>query len=146
MIILLFNLKKKRDLMNSVLKIAAIGLLALTTSVAAEKRPTEHAGLTVDNRDAFELAAQIPVMDGYQVRVRQVTMEPGGVVAAHDHKTRPGGFFVVRGSKVVEYRSDGSSAVIAPGTSVLETIDVDHWVINEGTEAHLFVFDIVPVE
>lgn len=132
--------------MKLLTKLTAIGLLAMTTAVAANDRPTEHVGLSVHDRDAFELAAQIPVMDGFQVRIRQVTMAPDGVVAAHDHKTRPGGFFVASGDNVVEYKSDGSSKRIAPGTAVLETVDVDHWVINKGTEALLFVFDIVPVE
>jgi len=132
--------------MKTISKMVAIGLLSVATSAVAHERPVEHSGLVVDKRDAFELGAQIPVMDGFQVRVRQVTMEPGGVVAAHDHGTRPGTFFVVSGDNVVEYRADGSSSRIAPGTAVLESAEVDHWVINEGSEALLFVFDIVPVD
>lgn len=115
---------------------------ALATDAAA---PTENKGLTVFAKDAFELGAQIPAMEGYQVRVRQVTMAPGGVVAAHGHESRPGAFFVVSGDGVTEHRGE-SKTLVAPGTAVLESKDVDHWVVNHGDEAHLFVFDIVPVE
>ncbi len=133
------------------IKQIAIALIAtsLTTTIALshdKKRPTEHKGVSVSDRDALQLGAQIPAMDGFQVRVRKVVVEPGGVVKAHDHSTRPGGFFVIRGDGVAEYRADGSKKIVPAGSAVLEHKKVDHWIINEGSEAEFFVFDIVSVE
>lgn len=122
----------------------AAALVSATVSLA-EQAPTENAGLTVSGQDALPLGAQIPEMEGFQVRIRQVTMEPGAVVAVHEHGHRPGAFFVVSGDGVIEIRGDEKHH-IAPGTAVLESKEVHHWVKNEGDEAHLFVFDIVPVE
>ena len=119
--------------------------LVSATVTLAEQAPTEHQGVSVSGRGALELGAQIPEMEGFQVRIRQVTVEPGGVVAVHGHEHRPGAFFVVSGDGVMEIRGKEKHH-ITPGTAVLESKEVHHWVKNEGDQAHLFVFDIVPVE
>lgn len=107
--------------------------------------PTEHSGLTVSGKNALELGKQIPALDGYQVRVRTVTMAPGGIVKDHGHKSRPGAFYVVKGN-VTEIRGD-KRAQITPGQVVLENYGTQHWVINNSKEdAVLFVFDIVPTQ
>lgn len=126
--------------------LVAVSLTATAALAHDGKRPTEHKGVSVSDRDTLQLGAQIPAMDGFQVRVRKVVVEPGGVVKAHDHSTRPGGFFVVRGDGVAEYRADGSKTIVTAGSAVLEHKEVDHWIINEGSEAEFFVFDIVPIE
>lgn len=127
--------------------IAAILVSAAATAMPAlahSERPTEHKGVEVFARGALALGAQIPAMEGYQVRIRQVKLAPGGVVAAHAHDARPGAYFVVSGDRVVEHRGE-TKTVVAPGTAVLESKEVDHWIVNEGGAAHFFVFDIVPV-
>ena len=135
--------------MNRIAKvIACSGLIAVAgfaTSGYAESPPSEHKGLTVSGKNALSLGKQIAALEGYQLRVRTVVMEPGGVVKNHDHTTRPGAFYVVKG-QVVEHRGKDSK-VIKPGEVVLEDFDTEHWAANTGTtEAVLFVFDIVPVE
>ena len=129
---------------------AAMVAVSLTTSSAFadgdHERPTEHKGVSVSDRAALALGDQIPAMEGFEVRVRKVVVEPGGVVAAHDHTARPGAYFVIRGDGVMEHRSDGSETLVPAGTAVIEGKNVDHWIVNEGSEAEFFVFDIVPVE
>ncbi len=124
----------------------AFAITSTVTFAHDGERPTEHKGVSVSDRNALDLGAQIPAMDGFQVRVRKVVVAPGGVVAAHDHSTRPGAYFVVRGDGVTEYRADGTKTLVPAGTAVLEGKEVDHWIINEGGEAEFFVFDIVVVE
>ncbi len=132
--------------MQRLLQIAFIAILSTANYGVAAERPTEHKGVSVSGKASLPLGAQIPAMEGYEVRIRQVTVEPGGAVKAHAHDTRPGAFFVIRGDSVVEHRADGTKNIVAPGTAVLESADVDHWIINEGSEAAFFVFDIVPIE
>lgn len=136
-------------------KLLAIAIMTATcASVAAEGKipkqlittpPTEHSGLAVSGKNALKLGKQIPAFKGYQVRVRTVTMEPGGIVKNHGHKSRPGAFYVVKG-QVTEIRGDKREKITS-GQAVLESYDTEHWVMNNsGQEAVLFVFDIVPVE
>ena len=132
--------------MRKLLPFALIATLSTAGVGLASERPTEHKGVAVSGQAALPLGEQIPAMEGYEVRIRQVVVEPGGVVKAHAHDTRPGAYYVVRGDGVAEYRADGTKTIVAPGTAVLESKDVDHWIINEGSEAQFFVFDIVPIE
>ncbi len=107
--------------------------------------PTEHSGLSVTGKNALKLGKQIPELNGYQVRVRTVTMEPGAIVKNHGHKSRPGAFYVIKG-EVAEIRGDKYED-IEEGQTIIEDYNTEHWVINNNKkEAVLFVFDIVPVE
>lgn len=135
--------------MFSSIKSTGLGVILSASLLAcgaasAHDGPKEHKGVSVSDRAALELGAQIPAMAGFQVRVRKVVVEPGGVVKQHDHSTRPGAYYVIRGDGVAEYR-DGKKTIVPKGTAVLEDASVDHWIINEGGEAEFFVFDIVPV-
>ena len=126
---------------------AALAVAAAASAApafASAEPPSEHKGVEVFARGALALGDQIPVMEGFQIRIRQVKLAPGGVIAAHAHGSRPGAFFVVSGDGVVEHRG-AEKALVAPGAAVLESAEVDHWIVNEGGEAHFFVFDIVPV-
>ncbi len=72
-------------------------------------------------------------------------MAPDAIVGFHGHLTRPGAFYVAKGT-VVEYRGS-TQTVVGEGEAVLEDIDTEHWVENKsGEPATLFVFDIVPIE
>lgn len=131
---------------NALVFAATCIVMASPLSAIAQTPPTKHKGIvSVTGKAALPLGAQIPVMKGYQVQVRKVVVAPGGVVKAHDHSKRPGAYFVVRGSKVVEHRGS-KKTVVKPGTAVLEDASVNHWITNEGSEAEFFVFDIVPIK
>ncbi len=107
--------------------------------------PAEHSGLTVTGKHELKLGEQIPALEGYQVRVRTVTMEPGGIVKNHGHNTRPGAFYLIKGH-ITEIRGD-KKIKVNPGQVVIEDHDTEHWVINNSKEdAVLFVLDVVPVE
>lgn len=120
-------------------------ILTTATSSFAHEAPTEHKGVSVFGRDALELGAQIPAMEGFQLRIRQVKLAPGGVVARHDHTTRPGAYFVIKGEGVIDVQGEVETPVPV-GTAIMESQGVDHWVKNTGKEAHFFVLDIVPVD
>ncbi len=107
--------------------------------------PSEHSGLKVFGKHALKLSEQIPALEGYQLRVRSVTMEPGGLVKNHGHETRPGSFYVIKGN-VIDVQGDKQQKM-GPGDLIVEDHDTEHWVINNSKEeALLFVLDIVPVE
>jgi hypothetical protein len=56
-----------------------------------EDRVTETSGVTVELLGTVDLGPQIEGMEGRQLRVRMVTIDPGGVFGPiHDHRDRPG--------------------------------------------------------
>jgi quercetin dioxygenase-like cupin family protein len=62
------------------------------------------AGTTSKTLGAIDLGNEMEGMTGRQLRARTVTIEPGGQVAAHEHKGRPTVEYVVQG-EVVEIRN-----------------------------------------
>ena len=84
-------------------------------------------------------------LKGYKMQMREITLEPGGQIARHDHSQRPGLVWTLSGSWV-EGRPTGEEEY--PDTrkeAILEDESTDHWFWNDGDEpARILVCDIVP--
>ena len=77
--------------------------------------------------------AQDQGIAGRQFRFRKITLEPGGVIAVHEHKDRPVIDYVLQGT-VIDHR--GSEAKeYGPGTTLYETKDTVHWLETKGNTA-----------
>jgi quercetin dioxygenase-like cupin family protein len=92
----------------------------------------ETRGIAVELLAAVDLGQDFPGMDGHQLRMRMVTIEPGGVFGpVHDHKGRPGTVYVIQGT-ITDHR-DGRSTDYGPGLGWAEDRDTVHWLENRGT-------------
>lgn len=138
----------KRTLVS--MRDCAIALIcALFTSVAypavaQEAKPTETKGVSVDATSTLAIAPQIPGFEGYVLRLRQITAQPGGVIGHHSHADRPTIVHLVSGG-LTEDRDDGQEITHRAGEQWVEGADVGHWVENRGQiPAILIVADIVP--
>jgi quercetin dioxygenase-like cupin family protein len=95
-----------------------------------ETRSTE--GVTVEVLETIELDDEIDGMAGHQLRLRLVTIEPGGVFGPiHDHKGRPGTVYVLQGT-ITDHR-DGVDTEYGPGLGWPEDRHTRHWLENRGT-------------
>jgi quercetin dioxygenase-like cupin family protein len=97
-----------------------------------EQEPAHEAkGVAVELLATVDLGREIDGLDGYQLRMRKVTMEPGGVFGpVHDHKGRPGTVFVLEGT-ITDHR-DGTATEYGPGPGWPEDRDTTHWLENRG--------------
>ncbi len=117
--------------------------------LAQMKGPTEHKGISVTELgqiDEDSLLAQIG-LKGYVLRLRAITIEPGGQIKDHSHATRPGLVKMISGTWI-EGRPDGEYEFKAgEDTSILEHKDTVHWVYNRGNvAATALVCGIAPSE
>ncbi len=81
--------------------------------MSAEASPDPH-GVTVALLGVVDLGAEIPGMQGRRLRMRRVTIEPGGVFGPlHDHRGRPGLVYVLEGT-ITDHR-DGVATEYGPG-------------------------------
>jgi quercetin dioxygenase-like cupin family protein len=88
--------------------------------------------VTVNPLSAIDLGPEIECMEGYQLRMRMVTIEPGGVFGPmHDHKGRPGMVYVLQGT-ITDHR-DGVATEYGPGVGWPEDKATMHWLENTGT-------------
>jgi quercetin dioxygenase-like cupin family protein len=97
-----------------------------------EQATPETRGVTVDLLGTVDLGPEIPGMEGRELRMRRVTMEPGGVFGPlHDHQDRPGIVYVLAGT-ITDHR-DGVATDYGPGVGWPEDRSTLHWLENRGT-------------
>ena len=118
---------------------AAIALVfGVGVAVGQGTAPTENKGLKVSPPTALDLGQEVEGVDGRQLRMRVVTVEPGGVVGVHSHKGRPAVAYVVQGT-LTEHREGGGDHDRHQGESWTEGKDVVHWAENKGGEPAIVV-------
>ena len=92
----------------------------------------ETSGVTVQLLASVDLADEIEGMAGRHLRMRMVTIEPGGVLGPiHDHRDRPGMVYILQGT-ITDHRN-GVATEYGPGVGWPEDRDTVHWLENRGT-------------
>lgn len=141
---------------NSSIYVLSFGIaIGLAVSMAAPRLqaafsgPTEHKGIAVDS--LAELTAETMQatigLEGYKMRMRAVAIAPGGQIAQHSHKDRPGIVTMVQG-EWVEGQPTGEKTFSSQGySSFPENENTVHWVYNRtDAMATALVCDIAKAE
>ena len=121
----------------------AIGSAADTTfeSAAVEPppgAPTEHKGFETLKKQVVDLGPEIAGMEGRQLRIRLMTIEPGGQIKVHSHKNRPAAFYVIGGETTITY-GDGAVKSFPAGSMGYADKNTVHWHQNNGKERLVFL-------
>jgi quercetin dioxygenase-like cupin family protein len=112
---------------------AAVALsFGLGVAVGQGTAPTENKGVKVSAPTALDLGPEVEGVEGRQLRMRTVTLEPGGVVGVHSHKGRPAVAYVVQGT-LTEHREGGGDHDYQQGQSWTEDHNTVHWAENKGS-------------
>jgi quercetin dioxygenase-like cupin family protein len=125
----------------------ALGLvLALSGAAFAQQPPTENKGISAQPLSAFDLGKQgLKDLDQRQMRMRLITVEPGGFAGYHSHAERPALTYVLKGT-LLEHRKGSPDRTYNAGEVITETTDVDHWAENKGSEPTTLVSVDLPKE
>lgn len=100
--------------------------------MATEQAAPETTGVTVQLLAVVDLGPEIEGMAGRQLRMRIVTIEPGGVLGPiHNHVDRPGLVYILQGT-ITDHRS-GMDTDYGPGVGWPEDRNTTHWLENRGT-------------
>lgn len=92
----------------------------------------ETKGVSTELLAQIDLGVEIEGMTGRRLRMRMVTIEPGGVFGPiHDHKDRPGLVYILQGT-ITDHR-DGTETDYGPGVGWPEDKNTTHWLENRGT-------------
>jgi quercetin dioxygenase-like cupin family protein len=105
--------------------VAGIGL---GTALGQQSPPTENKSVDATVVGTVDLA---PDMPGYQLRLRNIAFEPGGVAGIHSHRDRPAFAYVLEGT-LTELRPGGYVRQYKAGEAITESRDVTHWAENRG--------------
>lgn len=94
--------------------------------------PTMPMDVTDDVIGSVDLGKEINV-DGRDLRMRRLVVQPGGIVPLHSHVGRPALIIVVTG-EVTENRSTCSVGIVhKAGEIASESDGISHWWKNTGT-------------
>jgi quercetin dioxygenase-like cupin family protein len=107
----------------------------LIVGAAAQTPPKESKGQKAKELCSIDLASEIDMGAGRRMRMRALTLEPGGLVAVHGHQDRPTVMVVTKGTLLshVAGKPDETLHVgdcIAEGNAVTA-----HWMENKGSDA-----------
>jgi len=93
----------------------------------------------------IELGEEFKGMEGQQLRVRELVIAPGGIVAVHQHNKRPGVAYIIEG-EMTEHRDGEKNPIVhTAGSVAVEHTGVSHWWENKGEKpARALIIDILP--
>jgi quercetin dioxygenase-like cupin family protein len=128
----------KRNITLPVVAVMGILFGGIVGQVLAQmKGPTDMKAVSVTELGIISeesLTAQIGIK-GFILRMRAVTVEPGGHIMEHSHATRPGLVKMVSGVWV-EGRPDGETVYAAgEDNTIQENRETVHWIYNRGDVA-----------
>ena len=103
-------------------------------------------GVTDVVRASTDLAKQPAKVQGRLFRLRELNIEPGGIVPWHSHNERPAMIYIVTG-EVTEYASSCAVPIVhKAGDVASEKNGTSHWWQNHGAvPSKLISVDLFPV-
>ena len=96
--------------------------------------PAEHEGVSVVSLGQLKessLKVQIG-LEGYEMKLREVTVAPGGAIKEHSHATRPGLVQTISGSWVEVLNGKEVSYPATKKEALVEDENTVHWLYNDG--------------
>jgi len=132
-------------------KTLILSALFLLLSVVAEgkeakKAPRKNAGFCSKTLHLTPLKGEIPDIEHSKLRMRLITVEPGGHTALHVHKNRPGIVYVVSG-EIYNHPEGKKVTKVRAGEVFHETQGYTHYIENRGeVSATLISADIITGE
>jgi quercetin dioxygenase-like cupin family protein len=96
-------------------------------------------GVTDVVRSTTDLSKEPAAINGRQFRLRQLDIQPGGIVPWHSHGERPAMIYMVKGT-AIEYSSSCAVPIVHKAGDVApEKKGTSHWWENKGTEPVLLI-------
>jgi quercetin dioxygenase-like cupin family protein len=93
---------------------------------------TQPKGVTDTVLASVDLSKEKINLQGRQMRIRRLVVQPGGVVPWHSHEDRPALIYIASGT-IEEYASDCSVPIMHKAGEVsVEKLGVQHWWRNTG--------------
>ena len=100
--------------------------------------PAENVGQDQELLRSMDLTREFDSTAGRTLRMRKVTLKPGGVLGLHDHVDRPAITYFLQGE--VTYHADGKPDMVAKaGGGFAEGRATRHWAENTGKEPAVWI-------
>lgn len=113
----------------------------------ADGAPVDNSGIEGSVLGAIDLASYANMLEGGQLRARELTLLPGGRIGVHAHNHRPAIVYVLEG-EFIEHRSDSPEPLVRrKGDTFFEGPGLVHWSENISDQpVRALAVDIVPAQ
>jgi quercetin dioxygenase-like cupin family protein len=106
--------------------------------------PQENKGQSEVLLQSIDLTGEMDSVNGRPLRLRKVTLQPGGVLGIHTHRDRPAVSYFLQGE--VTYHQDGKpDVVVHPGEGFAEGKATTHWAENRGSVPAIWIAADIPM-
>lgn len=133
------QITKEGDIMARNILFVTLFLLSFAVSQgqqaanAQEAAPKDNKGFKATVKQVVDLGPEIEGMEGRQLRMRVLTIEPGGYIGIHSHKDRPAVVYFLQGTDTV-ILEDGTQKIFHAGDTSSANKGTTHWHRNDGKE------------
>jgi len=129
--------------------ISPIAVAALTLVFASgyalgqRQPPTQTVGQSEQLLRSLDLTNELQSTTGRPLRMRKITLQPGGVLGLHNHVDRPAITYLLQGQ--MTYHQDGKPDLVAnPGDGFAEGRATTHWAESTGSVPAVWVAVDIP--
>lgn len=115
-----------------------------TLAAGAQRQPPkETVGQSEEALRSLDLTGELESAKGRPLRMRKITVQPGGALALHDHVDRPAITYMLQGE--MTYHQEGKpDVVVRPGGGFAEGRTTTHWAENTGKVPAVWIAVDIP--
>jgi quercetin dioxygenase-like cupin family protein len=107
--------------------------------------PTQNRLIGAVQLQSLDLTDEIDSVWGRPLRLRKITLQPGGIIGLHSHKDRPTVSYFLEG-EVTYYQEGKPTTVVGPGQGFAEGKATTHWAENRGSVPAVWIAVDIPKE
>lgn len=125
--------------------VAGIIVVFASGFVTGQRRqpPPANVGQSDELLRSLDLTGELDSTKGRPLRMRKITVQPGGALALHNHVDRPAVTYMLQGQ--MTYHQEGKPDVIAnPGDGFAEGRATTHWGENTGRVPAVWIAVDIP--
>ena len=112
-------------------------------ALAQRQPPTQTVGQSELLLRSLDLTNELQSAAGRPMRMRKITLQPGGVLALHNHVDRPAITYLLQGQ--MTYHQDGKPDLVAnPGDGFAEGRATTHWAESTGNVPAVWIAVDIP--
>lgn len=116
---------------------------ALRLAAAQRTPPPQNVGQSEELLRSLDLTGELDSGSGRPLRMRRITVQPGGALALHSHVDRPAVTYMLQG-EMTYYQEGQAPVVVRPGGGFAEGRTTTHWAENAGRVPAVWIAVDIP--
>jgi quercetin dioxygenase-like cupin family protein len=112
-------------------------------AAAQRQPPPQNVGQSEELLRSLDLTGEITSTKGRPLRMRRITVQPGGALAQHTHADRPAVTYMLQG-EMTYYVEGKPPVVVRAGEGMAEGRGTTHWAQNTGKVPAIWIGVDIP--